>query len=410
MSLASPVNSLNPVSKIIFVGLLLLLAGCTPTVVSNPKTSLVHTDDAQLIASNLPPSPERLARLRKGVNLSNWFAQGKSGDLEHVRDFVAEADIKKLKSMGFTHVRLPIDPTHFVGENPGDINPAYLVELDRAIATIVAHDLAVIIDLHHPGDEFRRKLAHDAHFVTQIEGFWRSLSKHYAKYSPDLMFFEVLNEPAFTYMFSDRQTAVRRWVDVQERLVKAIRQSAPQHTLIVNDADFGNIDNLSQMPLLTDKNVIYNIHFYEPTAFTHQSADWVHHFKDLRDIPYPFSSQACQSVMPKLKADSRGAIAWYCKENWGKAQLEREIAKLATWQQQHKSKLLVTEFGAYKAAPTRDRLNWLMDTRSLFEKYDIGWTMWEYNGGFGLTKSSKQASSTPHEIDPEVARALGVKE
>ncbi len=385
---------------------MLLLASCSLGEISNSNKSLVGVPDVRSSASNLPPGPERLARLRKGINLSNWFAQGKSGDLEHVKTFITEADIRKIKSMGFTHVRLPIDPTYFLDENnPGGINPDYLTQLDRAIATIVANDLAVIVDLHHPGDGFRQKLAHDDSFVVAIENFWRSLAKHYASYDPNLLFFEVLNEPAFTYMFADRQTAVKRWASVQERLVKAIRQSAPQHTLIVTDADFGNIEHLRQMPLLADKNVIYNIHFYEPMVFTHQRADWIERFKDLQDIPYPFSSQACQSNLPQLKAESRGAIAWYCKENWGKAQLEKEIAQLAVWQKEHNAKLVVTEFGVYKLTPASYRLNWIGDVRSLFEKYDIGWTMWEYSGGFGLTKEGERERS----IDLEVAEALGLK-
>jgi aryl-phospho-beta-D-glucosidase BglC (GH1 family) len=356
---------------------------------------------------NKSPVADRLARLRKGINLSNWFAQGKSGDLEHVKHFINTTDIQEIKKLGFTHVRLPIDPSYFLDENnPSRLNPEYLAELDRAIALITSQDLAVIIDLHHPGDGFRKRLAHDDRFVTAVETLWRSLAGHYSAYSPNLMFFEVLNEPAFTYMFDDRQIGIKRWVNVQERLIKAIRQSTPQHTLIVSDPDFGNIEHLLQMPLLSDKNVIYNIHFYEPMVFTNQGADWIKNFQSLKDIPYPFSQGACQSILPKLKADIRGAIEWYCKVGWGRSQLEAEIAKLAAWQKEHNAKLLVTEFGVYKLAPTRDRLNWLMDTRSLFEKYDIGWTMWEYAGGFGLTEADSRSRS----IDPEVIKALGMNE
>jgi aryl-phospho-beta-D-glucosidase BglC (GH1 family) len=242
--------------------------------------------------------------------------------------------------------------------------------------------------------------------LTALETLWHSLASHYSTYSPNLVFFEVLNEPAFTYMFEDQQTAVKRWVSVQERLVKAMRQGAPQHTLIVNDADFGNIAHLRQMPLLADKNVIYNIHFYEPMVFTHQGADWIKNFQDLRDIPYPFTAQACQNILPKLKVETRQMVEWYCKENWGEAQLELEIAKLSAWQKEHDVKLLVTEFGVYKQANRRDRLNWIRQTRSLFEKYDIGWTMWEYEGGFGLTKEVGQK----RQVDLEVAKALGLKE
>lgn len=388
--------------------ILLLASGCTNTNLGNDASvkDREGVSEKQSII-NKSPLADRLVRLRKGINISNWFAQGKSGDLAHVRTFISTADIQKIKNLGFTHVRIPIDPSYFLDEkHPSQLNPQYLAELDRAIASITSQDLAAIVDLHHPGDEFRKRLARDDRFVTEMETLWRRLASHYSTYSPDLVFFEVLNEPAFTYMFDRKQTGIERWVSVQERLVKAIRQSAPQHTLIVNDADFGNIEHLRQMPLLTDKNVIYNIHFYEPLVFTHQGAEWIKHFKDLQDIPYPFSHQACQSILPKLNAEGRKMVEWYCKESWGEAQLEAEIAKLAAWQKERDVKLQVTEFGVYKQANRRDRLNWIRQTRSLFEKYDIGWTMWEYEGGFGLTKEVNQK----REIDPEVAKALGLQE
>jgi endoglucanase len=387
--------------------ILLLASGCTNTNLGVASDKDHKGSSEQQSVLNKSPVTDRLVRLRKGINLSNWFAQGKSGDLEHVKTFINITDIQEIKNLGFTHVRIPIEPSYFLDEkHPSQLNPKYLAELDRAIASITSQDLAVIIDLHHPGDEFRKRLARDDRFVTVVETLWRSLASHYSTYSPNLIFFEVLNEPAFTYMFADPQTATKRWVSVQERLVKTIRQNAPQHTLIVNDADFGNIEHLRQMPLLEDKNAIYNIHFYEPMVFTHQGANWIKHFKDLQDIPYPFSPQVCQNILPKLKVEARQMVEWYCKESWGEAQLEAEIAKLAAWQQEHDVKLLVTEFGVYKQANMRDRLNWIRHTRSLFEKYDIGWTMWEYEGGFGLTKEVDQK----RKVDPEVAKALGLKE
>ena len=264
--------------------LLLLASGCATANVGNATSGNDRKGGAvQQVEANKLPEAARLARLRKGINLSNWFAQGESGNREHVKKFISTTDIQEIKHLGFTHVRLPIDPSYFLDEkNPSQLNPNYLAELDRAIALITSQDLAVIIDLHHPGDGFRKRLAHDDRFVFAVATLWRSLANRYSTYSPNLIFFEVLNEPAFTYMFDDKQIGIKRWVSVQERLVAAIRQSAPQHTLIVNDADFGKVEYLRQMSLLADKNVIYSIHFYEPMVFTHQGADWLQHFQYLQ--------------------------------------------------------------------------------------------------------------------------------
>jgi len=48
---------------------------------------------------------------------------------------------------------------------------------------------------------------------------------------------------------------------------------------------------------------------------------------------------------------------------------------------------------------------WLHDMRMGLEKHGIGWTMWDYAGGFAaVNKTNGQAQE-----DPELLRALGLK-
>jgi endoglucanase len=54
----------------------------------------------------------------------------------------------------------------------------------------------------------------------------------------------------------------------------AIREGAPQHTIIVESARWADDDDLLFLEPLRDGNVIYNFHFYEPHLFTHQGATW----------------------------------------------------------------------------------------------------------------------------------------
>ena len=64
------------------------------------------------------------------------------------------------------------------------------------------------------------------------------------------------------------------------------------------------------------------------------------------------------------------------------------------------------EFGVYrKAAKPEDRAAWISDVRTTLEKYGIGWTMWDYSGGFGVvTKANGQIH--PDEL---TIKALGRK-
>ena len=63
------------------------------------------------------------------------------------------------------------------------------------------------------------------------------------------------------------------------------------------------------------------------------------------------------------------------------------------------------EFGVFRNfAPAADRAAWIKDMRTALEKKGIGWTMWDYAGGFGVV-NKHDGHATP---DPEVVKALGL--
>ncbi len=99
----------------------------------------------------------RATHLRHGINLSEWFAQvydSKGYTKEHLEGWVTADDIALIKSMGFDHVRLSVNPEPMMRHNMADqLPPEYLGYLDAAVKMILDHGLAVIIDMH-PESEF----------------------------------------------------------------------------------------------------------------------------------------------------------------------------------------------------------------------------------------------------------------
>src|SRR6202171_1032908 len=100
-----------------------------------------------------PPMVFRRAeKLRRGINASEWFAQvyDKRGYTpEHFQAWTTADDIALIKSMGFDHVRLSVNPQPMLRERePNKIPPEYLGYLDAAVKMILDHGLAVVIDLH----------------------------------------------------------------------------------------------------------------------------------------------------------------------------------------------------------------------------------------------------------------------
>ncbi|HEY6978044.1 MAG TPA: hypothetical protein VH396_17210 [Chitinophagaceae bacterium] len=89
--------------------------------------------------------------------------------------------------------------------------------------------------------------------------------------------------------------------------------------------------------------------------------------------------------------------------------LDRWIKRAYDWGQNNHVKIIVNEFGSYKPfAPRQSRLNWIHDARVTFEKYNIGWCMWECDEGFGWIDyvGGNRNSPVP---DNEVLLALGLE-
>jgi Cellulase (glycosyl hydrolase family 5) len=128
----------------IICALLAFLGGLSllPAQTAAPSSSM-------LPASSVPAS--RVARLRRGINTSGWFAQvyDKRGyTKEHFQSWNTAEDIVLIKSMGFDHVRLSVDPQPMMASHrPEEIPAEYLEYLDAAVKMILDRGLAVVIDL-----------------------------------------------------------------------------------------------------------------------------------------------------------------------------------------------------------------------------------------------------------------------
>jgi len=356
---------------------------------------------APLLAQDSSLAHRRAAHLRYGINLSEWFAQvydPKGYAKEHFETWTTAQDIALIKAMNFDHVRLSVNPQPMFRHNEADRIPAdYLAYLDAAVKMILDQGLAVILDIH-PESDFKQKLVADDSFVEQFEDFWRAFARHYSSTNPDLVFFEILNEPEFR----DRY----RWEGVQSRLAAAIREGAAAHTIIVAGANWSADNELLFIEPLHDPNTIYNFHFYDPHIFTHQGATWTTNFQHyLADLPYPSTPEnvrAAANLIPD--AANRLAAIRYGFDRWNSARIDTEFDQVAAWGKRWNVPLTCNEFGVYrKTANPQSRAAWLSDVRTSLEKHNIGWTMWDYSGGFAVVVKQNGQS----QVDDLTVRALG---
>jgi endoglucanase len=356
-----------------------------------------------LVAQDTGLAFKRAQNLRHGINLSHWYSQvfdPKGYTKEHFDTYDTAQDMALIKSMGFDHVRFTLNCDPMLQRGQADRIPEeYLAMVDSAVKMILDQRLAVIIDIH-PESDFKAKLASDDGFVEQFEDYWRALARHYSTLDPDKVFFEVLNEPEFR----DRY----RWAGVQARLARAIREGAPENTIIVAGANWSAISELLFMEPLHDPNLIYNFHFYEPHIFTHQGATWAANFQHyLSKVPYPSTPENVQSAITQVPDPSnQQAIVHYGLERWNASRVDAEIALAAAWGKRWNVPLTCNEFGVYRLDATpEDRAAWIHDVRTALEKYGIGWTMWDYAGGFSVVVRKDGATT----VDDVTLRALGLE-
>ena len=351
--------------------------------------------------SSVPAS--RLAHLRHGINASEWFAQvyDKRGyTKEHFQNWTTAEDIALIKSMGFDHVRLSVNPQPMMpNHRPDEIPAEYFGYLDAAVKMILDQGLAVVIDAH-PESDFKKRLIQDDSFVQEFADFWRALARHYASWDSERVFFEILNEPEF----SDRY----RWYGVQSKLATAIREGAPKQTIIAAGARYSDDDELVFIEPLRDSNVIYNFHFYDPHIFTHQGATWGAYFWHwVKGLHYPSSPESAAKVAANAPdAVDRLAIIRYGEDHWNAERIDAEIGQVAEWAKQHGVPVVCNEFGVFRQyAEPQDRNAWIRDVRTGLEHHNMGWTMWDYSGSFGVV-TKKDGKAVP---DESTLRALGLK-
>ena len=343
---------------------------------------------------------KRADHLQRGINLSMWYAQTGDHSAAHYATYTTPADFALIKSLGFDHVRLSIDPEPLIAEaQVGALKPEMIARLDKTVDELLKAGLNVDLDIH-PEESWKAAMMKGDEGPAQFYAFWTTFAQHFAGTDPERVFFEVMNEPTVQDLY--------RWQGIQTRAVERIRRVAPQHTILVTASNYSSIDSLVGLEPVRDDNVIYTFHFYSPFWFTHQGSNWaMQEDVYLRGIPYPSTPENVQPVIGQ-EPDERAKLSLerYGWDRWNASRVGSEIAAVAIWAQRRAIPLYLGEFGVFRTyAKAQDRDTWISDVRTAAESKHIGWCMWDYQANFGLV--TKGTAGTV--VDESVLHALGLK-
>lgn len=332
-------------------------------------------------------------KVKRGTNLSHWFSQtGVRGAARANR--VKEDDFIRLKEFGFDHVRIPIDEEQFWDNDGKKLTDAWEL-LDASIKLALKHELRVIVDLH---------IIRSFYFNATIEGnktntlfteeksqeefldLWRELSAALKDFPTDWVAYEFLNEP----VADDPE----QWNDLIAKVHKTLRQLEPERVLVIGSNMWQNVDTFKDLKIPKgDKNILLSFHYYKPMAVTHYRASWDPVGKYYGPIQYP-GIVIAQSDFDKLPEAQKETFQPFTTK-WDRGVLREQILQAVTVAKKLGLPLFCGEWGVISSSPRGQAYNWYRDMISVFDEFDIGWTTWNYDSGFGFWDSrSKRVSDS----------------
>jgi endoglucanase len=336
------------------------------------------------------PAAERLAVLRHGVNITNWFRYPPRQDPAAIRGYLDDAAIGDLRRAGFTFVRLPVQPEILA-------RPGISAALADAIDRLLRGGLGAVVSLH-PVDWHPETASEDR---ARLLATWRSLAPVLRAFDPRLTFPEVLNEPVFA-------GDPLGWARLQHDVLGEIRAILPTSTVILTGNDWGGIDGLLASAPDPDPDVVYSFHLYEPAELTALAA-----YRPgldssaLARLPFPAGDgAACLDVANRTSdVPTADLMRFYCAQHWDAGRLAARIGTADGWARRNHVALLAGEFGASRLLNRTARLAWLAAVRDACERWSIGWALWGYDDSMGFALRPPVGS---RHLDPGVLQALGL--
>ena len=292
---------------------------------------------------------------KKGVNLGGWFSQCDYSE-DRLNNFITEADFKQIAALGFDHVRIPID--YNVIQNPdGTMRPEGLRRIDAALALCDKYGLKTVLDLHKtPGYSFDAEEKEAGFFDSEkyqeiFYTIWETLAERYGDRA-DRVAFELLNEVT-------EARFLPAWKRISRECVRRIRFFAPDTIILLGSYNWNSARTVPELDAPYDDKVVYNFHFYEPHAFTHQGAYWMPELRDKR-MAY---------------ADCGASEQWF----------EDFLAPAVEKAKKENCELYCGEFGVIDVVPPEEAVKWFKDLHTVFERHDIAHAMWTWKQmDFGL--------------------------
>jgi endoglucanase len=296
--------------------------------------------------------------LKKGFNTANWLEAYwllPFNTYPVANDFT-RAKFSALKDAGFNFVRLPV-----IFERLGSQTAPYTLNtnqtafylVDSAITWANAFNFKLIIDNHHGPDVNDNNFASN---TPRICAVWKQLVQRYGNLDPNRFYFELYNEP--------NNISNANFRTIAQTAMDTIRKYNTTHTFIIGGNGWNSGSGLASFEPITDQNVIYTFHNYDPYYFTHQGFSWT--------SPANFPVRAFP--IGNDVADMRS-----------------NFVNVKSWSNYHNFPVLMGEFGVSASADATSRCNWMDKMTHYADSLNFPYAYWDvknYSDAFGFYPNS----------------------
>ncbi|MFP3027691.1 MAG: glycoside hydrolase family 5 protein [Wolbachia sp.] len=201
------------------------------------------------------------------------------------------------------------------------------------------------------------RLWSDQAFQKQAAKFWQDLAKE-LKDHPAIVGYNILNEPHPERLYNTADSAIYNVEQskVQKNLfgfyssvVNSIRQVDSETPIILDSSSYADSNTFNKFEPVSDKNVLYSFHIYEPFAYTNLKLNQ-------GNFAYPGHVQSFDAKKV---------------EYWNKDKLKSYIEPVKIFQKRYNIpdyKILAGEFGGHRCSKGLE--HYFRDLTSIFNEYN----------------------------------------
>lgn len=309
--------------------------------------------------------------IKRGTNIAHWLSQSDRRGEER-ENYFTQKDIAFIDSVGFDHIRLPIDEEQMWDEN-GNRNTDAFQLMNNCLVWCRDAGLRVVLDLHilrsHHFNEDEKPLWTKPAEQDKFIQLWKDLSSEVKQWPNGMVAYEFMNEPV--------ADTAEEWNVLLARVADSIRSWEPERVLVIGSNRWQSAQTFDQLKVpANDKNILLSFHFYEPFHLSHFQASWTR-LKDFKgEVNYP------GQIVVNGKLPEEQMV-------YNLDTLEKMMSKPIKLADSLGLPLYCGEFGVINKSPREDMIAWYKDMVAIFEKHNIGYANWNYKAGsFGIVDES----------------------